>query len=142
MQLPLRTARTFWLKKIAKWLAVRPAPAPAGVPLLVSRFLPTREQTKYHHNPASHHECKNTCHRDAAATCTYRRTLGIINRQPIKMNIIKHILKDWFLILKIRNRFNPSIQIQQRRLFHYYQYLAQSDKVPNLIDTGFRVFSG
>jgi hypothetical protein len=57
------------------------------------------------------------------------------------MNILKHILKDWFLILKIRNRFNPSIQIQQRRLFHYYQDLAQSNKVPNLIDTGFRVFS-
>jgi len=25
-----------------------------------SRFLPTREQTKQHHKPASHHECKNT----------------------------------------------------------------------------------
>jgi len=43
MSLALRTARTFWLKRIAKWSAVRPAPAPAGDPLLVSRFLPTRE---------------------------------------------------------------------------------------------------
>jgi len=30
MQLALRTARTFCLKKIVKWSAVRPAPAPAG----------------------------------------------------------------------------------------------------------------
>ncbi len=45
MQLPLRTARIFWLKKIVKWSAVRPAPAPAGDTLLASRFLPTRELT-------------------------------------------------------------------------------------------------
>ena len=45
MQLAFRTARTFWLKKNAKWSAVRPAPAPAGDSLLVSRFLPTRELT-------------------------------------------------------------------------------------------------
>ena len=32
MQLPLRTARTFWLKRTAKWSAVRPAPATAGDP--------------------------------------------------------------------------------------------------------------
>ena len=32
MQLALRTARTFWLKKTVKWSAVRPAPAPAGDP--------------------------------------------------------------------------------------------------------------
>jgi len=30
MSLPLRTARTFWLKRTVKWSAVRPAPAPAG----------------------------------------------------------------------------------------------------------------
>ena len=43
MSLAFRTARTFWLKRTVKWSAVRPAPAPAGDPLLVSRFLPTRE---------------------------------------------------------------------------------------------------
>jgi hypothetical protein len=32
MQLALRTARIFWLKRTAKWSAVRPAPAPAGDP--------------------------------------------------------------------------------------------------------------
>ena len=45
MQLAFRTARTFWPKRTIKWSAVRPAPAPAGDPLLVSRFLPTREQS-------------------------------------------------------------------------------------------------
>ena len=39
MSLPLRTARIFWLKRTVKWTAVRPAPAPAGHSLLVSRFL-------------------------------------------------------------------------------------------------------
>src|SRR5690606_32649748 len=39
MSLALRTARTFWLKRTVKWSAVRPAPAHAGDPLLVSRFL-------------------------------------------------------------------------------------------------------
>jgi len=68
MQLAFRTARTFWLKRTVKWSAVRPAPAPAGVPLLVSRFLPTRELSNNHHIPASHHECKNTRHRDSAPT--------------------------------------------------------------------------
>ncbi len=32
MQLALRTARTFWLKRTVRWSAVRPAPAPAGGP--------------------------------------------------------------------------------------------------------------
>ena len=43
MSLALRTARIFWLKRIVKWSAVRPAPATAGDSLMVSRFLPTRE---------------------------------------------------------------------------------------------------
>ncbi len=49
-------------------MAAQAAPAPAGDSLLVSRFLPTREQTNKHHNPASHHECKNARHRDSAPT--------------------------------------------------------------------------
>jgi len=49
-------------------MAVQAAPAPAGDSLLVSRFLPTRESSNNHHNPASHHECKNTRHRDSAPT--------------------------------------------------------------------------
>ena len=68
MSLALRTARTLWLKRTVKWTAVRPAPAPAGGSLLVSRFLPSRELSNNHHNPASHNECKNTRHRDSAPT--------------------------------------------------------------------------
>jgi len=34
----------------------------------VSRFLPTREYINNNHNPASHHECKNTRHPEAAPT--------------------------------------------------------------------------
>jgi len=45
MQLAPRTARIFWLKRTVKWTAVRPAPAPAGDSLVVSRFLPTREKS-------------------------------------------------------------------------------------------------
>ena len=49
-------------------MAVQAAPAPAGDSLLVSRFLPTRELSNNNHNPTSHHECKNTRHRDSAPT--------------------------------------------------------------------------
>ncbi len=51
------------------------------------------------------------------------------------------ILKDIFLILKIRNRFYPSTQIGQRQLFHYYQDGKRNNNLPKLTDTGFRVFS-
>lgn len=55
--------------------------------------------------------------------------------------MIKNFLKDKFLITKIRNRFNPSVQISQRQLFHHYSELAKKDKLPPLSDTGFRVYS-
>jgi hypothetical protein len=57
------------------------------------------------------------------------------------MGLIRNILKDWFLIVKVRNRFYPSTQILQRNLFHYYQDCARTNCVPKLSDTGFRVFS-
>jgi hypothetical protein len=57
------------------------------------------------------------------------------------MNFIKDFLKDKFLITKIRNRFNPSTQISQRQLFHYYQDCFVENKKIKLKDTGFRVFS-
>lgn len=55
--------------------------------------------------------------------------------------MIKNLLKDKFLITKIRNRFIPSIQITQRQLFLKYQRLAREKNLPDLNDTGFRVFS-
>ena len=56
-------------------------------------------------------------------------------------NSIKSILKDFFLIFKIRNRFFPSTQIAQRQLFLSYQDKVRNNTLPRLKDTGFRVFS-
>lgn len=55
--------------------------------------------------------------------------------------MIKHLLKKYFLILKIRSRFNPSVQISQRHLFNYYSKLVTEGKSLPLNETGFRVFS-
>lgn len=54
---------------------------------------------------------------------------------------IKNLLKDKFLITKIRNRFQPSTQIAQRKLYHYYRDCIKNNNVPKLTETGFRVFS-
>jgi len=56
-------------------------------------------------------------------------------------NRIKAFLKDFFLIVKIRNRFNPSTQISQRQLYIHYQDCKRNNTLPKLKDTGFRVFS-
>lgn len=56
-------------------------------------------------------------------------------------NMIKNFLKDKFLIIKIRNRFNPSVQIGQRQLYHYYQELSKKNELPSISETGYRVFS-
>ncbi|HYW94323.1 MAG TPA: hypothetical protein VE870_01905 [Bacteroidales bacterium] len=56
-------------------------------------------------------------------------------------SLIRHILKDTFLVTKIRNRFIPSVQVSQRQLYHYYRELASKKALPALSDTGFRVFS-
>lgn len=55
--------------------------------------------------------------------------------------MIKNFLKDIFLITKIRNRFNPAVQISQRQLFHHYRQMAAQGTLPSLDQTGFRVFS-
>lgn len=57
------------------------------------------------------------------------------------VSYIKHLIKDRFLITKIRNRFIPSVQITQRQLFHYYRQSAKKNELPAFADTGFRVFS-
>lgn len=53
----------------------------------------------------------------------------------------KSLIKDFFLITKIRNRFYPSTQISQRQLYHYYQDCKKNECLPRLMETGFRVFS-
>jgi len=55
--------------------------------------------------------------------------------------MIRNFLKDKFLITKIRNRFIPSVQINQRQLFLQYQQMAKEGEVPSINDTGYRVFS-
>lgn len=54
---------------------------------------------------------------------------------------IKDFLKDKFLMIKIRNRFIPSVQIGQRQLYHYYQELSKKNELPAISETGYRVFS-
>lgn len=53
----------------------------------------------------------------------------------------KNLIKDKFLILKIRNRFNPAVKIGQRQLYHYYRDLLHRKELPPISETGFRVFS-
>lgn len=55
--------------------------------------------------------------------------------------MIKNILKNLFLILKVRTRFNPSVQISQVQLMQSYQEKARRNELPNITTTGFRVFS-
>jgi hypothetical protein len=57
------------------------------------------------------------------------------------MGLIKNFLKDKFYILKVRNRFSAAVQIGQRKLFLDYQQAKKNQSLPQLSDTGFRVFS-
>ncbi|MBE0654342.1 MAG: hypothetical protein IH594_11125, partial [Bacteroidales bacterium] len=45
------------------------------------------------------------------------------------------------LILKVRSRFQPSTQISQRKLYHYYRDCFKRKDLPPIEETGFRVFS-
>ena len=56
-------------------------------------------------------------------------------------NWINDFLKDKFLMIKIRNRFIPSVQIGQRQLYHHYQELLKKKELPSISETGYRVFS-
>lgn len=54
---------------------------------------------------------------------------------------LRNIFKDRFMILKVRDRFSPAVQINQRQLFHYYADCAKNNSLPTIADTGFKVFS-
>lgn len=56
-------------------------------------------------------------------------------------NKIKNFLKKHFLILKIKDRLSPTVQIQQRQQYLQYQKDAKTGSLPKLAETGFRVFS-
>jgi len=55
--------------------------------------------------------------------------------------MIKNFLKKHFLIAKLRQRFNPSVQISQTQLYHYYRDKHKQGDLPAFNDCGFRVFS-
>jgi hypothetical protein len=57
------------------------------------------------------------------------------------MSKLKHFFKKYFLYYKIKDRFAPSVQIEQRKLYIHYRELAHSKQFLALKDTGFRVFS-
>ena len=54
---------------------------------------------------------------------------------------LKNLVKKYFLILKVRNRFSAQVQITQRQLYHYYRDRLVSGHSLPLSETGFRVFS-
>lgn len=55
--------------------------------------------------------------------------------------MLKNFLKDKFLITKIRNRLNPSVQISQRQLFLQYGQMVKKGETPPINETGYRVYS-
>lgn len=55
--------------------------------------------------------------------------------------MLKNFFKRYLLISKIRNRFNPSVQISQRQLYIKYRDLLKQNELLQLSETGFRVFS-
>lgn len=55
--------------------------------------------------------------------------------------MLKNLLKSLFLVLKVRNRFDASVQVTQRSLYLKYQEGAKNGNLPSITDTGFRVFS-
>lgn len=55
--------------------------------------------------------------------------------------MIKHLLKKYFLYYYIKERFSPGVQIGQRNLLLQYRQQALSGQLPQLSETGFRVFS-
>jgi hypothetical protein len=57
------------------------------------------------------------------------------------MKLIKNILKGWLLFYRVKNKFNPSIQIGQIQLVQSYKKALINNLLPKLSETGFSVFS-
>ncbi len=54
---------------------------------------------------------------------------------------IKNAIKNIFMIVKVRHRLGPSVQISQRKMYLYYKELQKKKELPHINETGFRVFS-
>ncbi|MEO6130207.1 MAG: hypothetical protein ABIQ02_00060 [Saprospiraceae bacterium] len=57
------------------------------------------------------------------------------------MGLIKHLIKKYFQVLWMKDRFSAATQISQRHLFHFYQVHYQDTEKINLNTTGYSVFS-
>ena len=57
------------------------------------------------------------------------------------IGFLKHIIKKYFQIFWLRNRFSPGVQIAQRQLFHFYQLHHTQRLQINLPNAGYSVFS-
>ncbi|MDT0558714.1 hypothetical protein RM697_08650 [Ichthyenterobacterium sp. W332] len=53
----------------------------------------------------------------------------------------KNLLKDKFLVFKVRDRWSASVQISQRKLYLKYQEQLKTNTLSTISETGFRVFS-
>ena len=55
--------------------------------------------------------------------------------------MLKHLIKKYFNILRVRNRFNAASQVAQRSLYLQHQERIQKGHLVPLNQTGFRAFS-
>ena len=56
-------------------------------------------------------------------------------------SFFKHLIKKYYLYYYIKERFSPTVQITQRKLLLKYQADKRHNTLPQLKNTGFRVFS-
>ena len=54
---------------------------------------------------------------------------------------IKHILKKYLKFYKVRHRLKLNIRVRQHTLMEYYQAKMVSDDLPDIQDTGLKIFS-
>ena len=54
---------------------------------------------------------------------------------------IKHILKKYLKFYKVRHRLKLNIRIRQHTLMEYYQAKMAADDLPDIQDTGLKIFS-
>lgn len=57
------------------------------------------------------------------------------------INSIKNLLKKYFLVFRVWDKFSPAAQAAQRQLYLYYKERAAAGNLPALGDTGLKVFS-
>ena len=56
-------------------------------------------------------------------------------------NGLKHILKKYLKYYKVKKRFKPQVRKEQEKLVKYYRECLLEDKLPNITESGFKLFS-